>query len=779
MPTPSFFPVIYGSYALLRPLAAEDEWAVFLIAIKGAAEPWVIKRRRQREGGDFERFKAEVKVLARMTSPQLARVLTATEINGEVGMVMEHAAGKSLAAICERASQRSLLLPPELGGVVAHDVFSALLAFHDFEGANLVHGNLSPRAIMVGYAGEAKVIGYRPGSHERAGAVVQVAKDLTPLAAILSELPFGMFPAELVQVVPRLLESGVAPVEAVAAVQEFLKGSEPSGEARRRLGMWLAEVFPGERERESKESEGLVAEGLKLIAQSMSGLGSPRNLVVGDEIGGYRVLKVLGEGGMARVFEAENLVTGRHVALKVLHPRGRTRDIEERFRREAEAILRIANPHVVGIEQFGASPDGRYLYLAMELLQGASLHHVLAREGPLDLRRALRIASQICQALSATHAVGIIHRDLKPGNVMLVPRKGEAGETDFVKVLDFGLARLDVGEAALTRAGDLIGTLLYMAPEQGQGQPATPSIDVYAVGEMLYEMLTKKLPHQESSDILARKATADPVPITAWRPDLHDGISEMVMKALARDPAARYASMAELGQAIDMAIAGLAGRRAQVGGRWRRAAVACLAGAMLATAGLMLARNKGRGGSPPSLPEEVVRLPVGDRPPSVEEPPGRSAVVKGQPGPPPLAREQAGGPPAVEPPVSLHEDDPGARAPSARGVRSKPKAMDTRAGKEKSGGAEADHLLSAAKTAYDRGNRVEAIKLGLEALSAGGGLRAHRALGNYYRGMERYREALQHYRAALELDPDDPVAREGAKLVEGQLSPASPSLWGP
>ena len=112
--------------------------------------------------------------------------------------------------------------------------------------------------------------------------------------------------------------------------------------------------------------------------------------------------------------------------------------------------------------------------------------------------------------------MGIIHRDLKPGNVMLVPRKGEAGETDFVKVLDFGLALLDVGEAALTRAGDLIGTLLYMAPEQGQGQPATPSIDVYAVGEMLYEMLTNKLRHQESSDILAPPVTADPVPITAW-----------------------------------------------------------------------------------------------------------------------------------------------------------------------------------------------------------------------------------------------------------------------
>jgi serine/threonine-protein kinase len=735
---PSTFPAIYGSEALLKVLSDEGERSVYLLAINGANKPWVMKMLPpQGEAAvELDALGAEIRWLRRMQSANLARVLSSEAVDGRMGVVMEHVPGRSLAAIRGRAEQLSDLLPPELGVVVAHDAFAALGYFHEFEGTGRMHGNVSQRTILVGYSGEAKIAGYRFGFHPRAEADGHFSRDLKPVAEILCDMPFRRFPQALAHLVPRLLEESISPTEAIAATKSFVRDCVPSADDRKSVAAWLEKAFPGERDREAQEDAQLMAEGLKLIAKSKADKrGWAKNPVAGDEIGEYRIIGVLGEGGMGRVYEAEHLKTGNHVALKVLHPRGRTRDIEERFRREAESILRIANPHVVDIERFGPSADGKFLYLAMELLRGESLDRVLFNAEPFEPLRALRITSQICQALAAAHEAGVIHRDLKPGNVMLVNREGDA---DFVKILDFGLARLDVGEATLTRVGDLIGTFAYMAPEQGQGKPATPKIDIYAVGEILYEMLTKKLPHEGADEILVRKATVDAVPIAERRPGLPEDICQVVMKALSRDPEERHATMADLEQEIDAIIVQFMERPSMFRHRWFKAIVGGIATALVLAVGVAWLVGNRRS-----------RIISESRAREVEPVPAVTPAVPATQPVPPTADLAA--------PIQLPAPE--------KHPRQKAATQEIHPAKRKPEESSAEQLLRAADAAFDSGNRKGAIMLGTQALNAGGGIRAHLALGEYYRSARFYREALEHYQAALKMDPTNRLAMRGIDMV--------------
>jgi serine/threonine protein kinase len=749
---PTTFPAIFGSYALLKRLSDEGERSVYLVAINGATKPWVMKTMpvKGEVALDPGSLNLETQSLCRMRSACLVKMLDCETIGEDVAVVMEHVPGKSLAAICARAESLSMLLPSELGVILAHDVFAAMEFFHDFEGGGRVHGNLSPRTILVGYSGEVKVAGYRPGFHSRSDASVQVGRDLMPFANVLFELPFRMFPQELVQLVPRLLEGSLSPAEALGTIKGFLPGHVPSANDRQKVSAWLDEIFPGERDKDAQEGEQLLAAGIKLIVQSSSEQpGLAQNLVIGDVIGEYRILKVLGEGGMGCVYEAEDLKTCKHVALKILHPKGRSSEIEERFRREAESISRIANQHVVKIERFGPCSEGKFLYLAMELLRGVSLDRAIAKEGPFDLLRALRTGSQLCQGLAAAHEAGVIHRDLKPGNIMLVR---EDGTPDFVKILDFGLARLDMADAVLTRAGDLIGTFAYMAPEQAQGKPATPKIDIYAVGEVLYEMLTGKLPHEGADDILARKITIAPTPITHHSPDLPETISQLVMKALARDPEARHATMAELGQDIDRIIADLSDSSLHLPRSWSKVVgIGLVASLVLAGGVAFLITNRRSQAVPGPTPREPESRPL-----------AAQAAPDVQPVPAlPIPAQPA---PEVAIPAPVPSLPPPSHAQPKSGI------ADRRSAKRKPEVPPAEQLLRAADAAFDGGNHIEAIRLGTQALNAGGGVRAHLALANTYRNLSRYHEAMEHYRAALKLDPENAIAAAGIKVVERQLS---------
>jgi serine/threonine protein kinase len=260
--------------------------------------------------------------------------------------------------------------------------------------------------------------------------------------------------------------------------------------------------------------------------------------------GRYRILRVLGEGGMGTVYAAEHVEIGKGVAVKILHPQySRQQDLVERFRREARAASRIGHPHIIDVTDFGTTEDG-CAYFVMEHLDGIDLADVLAHERRLDPARAVQITIQICRALEAAHAAGVIHRDLKPENIFLVARDGRA---DFVKVLDFGIAR-SIGQdsSRLTNPGIAMGTPEYMAPEQAMGGLADRRSDIYSVGALLYEMVTGVPPHGEAEEASPLSKQEPPRPPRELRPDLPEDIEVVILRALERDPAKRHQRMAAL-----------------------------------------------------------------------------------------------------------------------------------------------------------------------------------------------------------------------------------------
>jgi serine/threonine-protein kinase len=276
----------------------------------------------------------------------------------------------------------------------------------------------------------------------------------------------------------------------------------------------------------------------------------------------YRVERKIGEGGFGAVFEGKQLATGRPVALKILHPHSvADATVVARFRREAEACSQLRNPHTVTIYDFDQTEDG-VLYLAMELVRGKSLQEIQHRDGVIEPTRALAILDQVAEALAEAHDRGIVHRDMKPENIM-VERRGEA---DFVKVLDFGIAKILSGDGskvpALTAIGQTVGTLEFMSPEQLRGKALDGRSDVYALGMVAYEMLTGQLPFKDAKStteiIQFHLQEAPPTP-SSLRPDLAIPavVDEVVLKMVAKARKDRHESAGALRQHIAEALATL------------------------------------------------------------------------------------------------------------------------------------------------------------------------------------------------------------------------------
>ncbi|MBZ0234558.1 MAG: serine/threonine protein kinase, partial [Deltaproteobacteria bacterium] len=282
--------------------------------------------------------------------------------------------------------------------------------------------------------------------------------------------------------------------------------------------------------------------------------------LVGQTLDGrYLIERKIGEGGMGVVYAARHLVIERPLAVKVLKREvARDQSTIKRFVQEAKAASRIGHPHIVDVTDFGTTPDG-LTYSVMEYVDGTTLSSAIKLSAPLPLERILPIAAQIAQALDAAHQKGIVHRDLKPENIFLINRDGRR---DFVKIVDFGIAKVSpidqnapVEGPRLTRAGAVFGTPEYMAPEQAAGRGDTDArVDVYALGTIMYEMLTGRVPHKSESMVrtLAMQML-DPIePPSKVRPDLHIApeVEAVVMRALAKKREQRYQTMGELYDAI-------------------------------------------------------------------------------------------------------------------------------------------------------------------------------------------------------------------------------------
>jgi len=254
--------------------------------------------------------------------------------------------------------------------------------------------------------------------------------------------------------------------------------------------------------------------------------------------GRYRIVRKLGTGGMANVYLAEDEVLGRRVAIKILNDRHAGDDqFVERFRREAKNAASLSHPNIVSIYDRGEA-EGTY-YIAMEYLDGRSLKELIVARGPAPVNVAIDYARQILAALRFAHRHGIVHRDIKPHNV-LVDAEGR------LKVTDFGIAR--AGTSQMTEAGSIIGTAQYLSPEQAKGAPVDQTSDLYSVGVVLYELLTGVVPFTGDTpvEIAMKHLSSTPEPPSARRAEIPRGLDQIVLRALAKDPADRYQSAEEM-----------------------------------------------------------------------------------------------------------------------------------------------------------------------------------------------------------------------------------------
>ncbi len=273
----------------------------------------------------------------------------------------------------------------------------------------------------------------------------------------------------------------------------------------------------------------------------------------------YKVEFKLATGGFGAIYRATQVSTGRQVALKVLHARlAKDPAVIQRFRREGAALARLRDPHTIIAYDVGEAPDGT-LYIAMELLHGESLFEQFRARGPLPWRRIVQIARAVCSSLREAHALGIVHRDLKPTNIHL---EHVGDEADFVKVLDFGIAKIVQGGGSLeasdlTRTGQMIGTFDYMAPEQMVGGVTSGQSDIFTLGVVMYEMISGVRPfgdHDTPAAMLSAVLSETPAPLSSHAP-VPRQLDDIIARCLKPDRLQRYADVGELAGDLDHLLA--------------------------------------------------------------------------------------------------------------------------------------------------------------------------------------------------------------------------------
>jgi serine/threonine protein kinase/Tol biopolymer transport system component len=577
---------------------------------------------------DRRRFTREAKAASSLDHPNVCALYDFGETeDGRLFLAMAFCEGETLRDRIDRGP-----LPPAEAADTAAQVAAALAAAHE---RGIVHRDVKPGNIMVGSAGRVKLVDFGIARSvdqsrlTRAGTVVGTATYMAPelfrgepadhradiwsLGVVLFEMLTGELPFdgrdgnELIQALlqrpPRPIHafvSGVPP-----ALQRIIDRALAKSPAERYTHIgemrWALET--------ALDETGGAEETVVDLPRRASRPGPPGDnertarmattSLTGTTISRYEVLEPIGGGGMGVVYKALDTRLGRTVALKFLPPE-LTRDPEakERFLQEARAASALDHPNVCTIHEIGETDEDQ-LYLAMACYDGETLRRRIER-GPLPLDEATDVAKQVAQGLAKAHRQGIVHRDVKPANVMLT-------SDGMVKILDFGLAKL-AGTAVLTRMGISLGTPAYMSPEQARGEEVDARADVWSLGVMLYEMIAGRRPFPGDNDqaVLYGLLNEAPKPLSSLRVDVPTELERIVARMLAKDPAERYPSMADViadlrklrnepsTGTLQMQSAAVPMRKS--GSRWRLAALAAAAVAVVAAAGWWLLARDGRSG---------------------------------------------------------------------------------------------------------------------------------------------------------------------------------------
>jgi len=625
----------FERFTLLRRIARGGMGEVFLATasgIEGAERPVVIKIIRKDHDTDssfLARFLDEARIQSQLHHPGVAQILeAATDSAGKPYVVVEYVEGHNLGDVRGRAAQLGVRVEWPEAVALALTVADALAHVHertDAEGRplDIVHRDLSPQNVMVGYGGDVKLIdfGTARGENRRCHTVAGVVfakpgyvapevanntpggvpadlyafgvmlweilagrrflvgepsahlaavgagtKSLTPIAQSLGaplELDVVLARLTALRVEDRFASARQAMAELVRILQRAPSRSDGDRSVRGRVAQLMHRLYPAEPARSRGDFQGLVAaaRSAKPVAPVLPPSPEPpaaeEKVLSGTR---YRIEHELGRGATGVVYEATHLDLGRKVALKVLACELASGEVRGRFVAEARAVARIEHEGLVRLHEFGFTSEGRPFY-AMELIDGEPLDRRLSTRGAFAWRDALKLAIEISHAAEAAHLAGLVHRDIKPQNLLLTAAGG-------VKLLDFGVAKpesgfepnLDADEDALV----VVGTPEYMAPEQARGAADVRS-DVYALGAVLYELLTLHLPHEASSTaaLIERKLAGPPEPASLVAPDasVPRELDRVLEKALAAEPDARYESMADFRHALELVLDGRARAR--------------------------------------------------------------------------------------------------------------------------------------------------------------------------------------------------------------------------
>ncbi|HEY6079909.1 MAG TPA: serine/threonine-protein kinase, partial [Polyangiaceae bacterium] len=614
----------------------------------------IIRREHETDRSFLARFLDEARIQAQLQHPGVAQILEATsDSEGKPYVVVEHVEGRNLSDVRSRAAQLGVRIswPEAIAlGVMLGDALAHVHERTDAEGRHLdiVHRDLSPQNVMVSYGGELKLIDFGTARAEnrrchtvagivfaKPGYVAPEVANNTPGAAPSDLYAFGIMlwelvagrrfligdssqhmalvgqgkrnptplaqligaPPELDQIILKLSATRIedryeSAAKAVSDLGRLLQRSPSMADGDRsvrgRVSQLMRRLYPAEPARSRSEFARLVAENRAAEARPLPIPASPEppeaetadpSLLAGTP---YKLVSELGRGSTGVVYQALHVDLSRTVALKLMDPDKLGGAAVDRFRAEARSIAQLSHENLIKVFDFGVAQDGRPYY-AMEYLIGESLERKLAKDGEIGHREALGIALQCARALEVAHGAGVLHRDLKPGNLLLTA----AG---VVKLFDFGLASEPSAVAADAEAVLVVGTPEYMAPEQAQAGAADARSDIYALGAVLYELLTGYQPHVASNlgELIELKRRAPVLPPSERRPEAHipKAVDELVAKMLSADPAKRPQSASELCALLERASKAPALRAAAPTARRRGLALGLVTGMSVLVLGI-------------------------------------------------------------------------------------------------------------------------------------------------------------------------------------------------